>query len=324
MNCTIGCKTVVEFVEDVLAMNRASLLQIIEDYNIKSNPSYPQAFISSLTAKDLTIALRTVVIAFHTTISQEIPRGNQLEFVVKSINRDPVLIAGTGSRKTLAIALLVHLVSRQRITITISPLKRLQIIQAQKFLCKYKIPTIVVNEETPCGLEYWTMRISRFSRTKTVGPYRHLVVTTEQLFKMQHGHFSQLGLFINIRTQAFRKAVARFRIDEAHFIHFAGLPRFSLLAFQPTWGRLNEIKILFPKVPFNTMTATSPPHALRAIENVVLQRNLTYATHCVVNSLEQMKNFIPTNLFLLKNQKQVLVFFDCIKGPSLLVQPTGH
>ncbi|KAL0563514.1 hypothetical protein V5O48_018553 [Marasmius crinis-equi] len=320
---TEGCQTVAEYVEDILSMEKTALEEILECYNITANPSYPHPYISSLSGKDLTTALRTVAIAFHTTNGREIPREHQLRFVVKSINHDSALIAGTGSGKTLAVALLVHLASRYRITITISPLKRLQITHARDFLEKYKIPTLVVNEDTPRGVDYWKENVWD-SYAKRVGPYRHLIVTTEQLFKMKHGHFSRLGLLL--QGQPFRRVIARFCIDEAHFVLFAGLPRFSLPAFRPTWGRLNEIKILFPNTPFNVMTATSPPQVLRAIENAVLNKdyhtirhscnrpNLIYATHCVVNSLEDLNNysFILTQPFELKKQKRVLIFFDRI------------
>ncbi|KAL0057289.1 hypothetical protein AAF712_016074 [Marasmius tenuissimus] len=152
---TEGCQTVADYVEDVLTMQNTPLLQIIERYDIPANPYYPHTYITSLSGKNLTTALRTIVIAFHITNGREIPREHQLRFVVNSINHDSALIAGTGSGKTLAVALLVHLASRHRITITISPLKRPQITHARDFLEKYKIPTLVVNEDTPRGVYYW-------------------------------------------------------------------------------------------------------------------------------------------------------------------------
>ncbi|KAJ8092184.1 hypothetical protein PM082_024011 [Marasmius tenuissimus] len=203
---------------------------------------------------------------------------------------------------------------------------------AHDFLEKYRIPTLVVNEETPKGVQFWKENVWD-GHSKKVGLYRHFIVTTEQLFKLKQGHFSRLGLLI--RTHQFRRVIARFCIGEAHFIFFAGLPRYSVPAFRPSWGRLNEIKILFPEVPFNIMTATSPPHVLRAIENAVLKNNyqtvnyscnrpnLIDATHCAVGSLDNIRNFefILTRPFSLAKQKRVLVFFDRI---SLLCKVLRH
>lgn len=131
---------------------------------------------------------------------------------------------------------------------------------------------------------------------KILGTIRHFLVTTEQFFKMKHGHFSQFGLLLQMPD--FRRRVARFCIDEAHSIYFDGTPLYKRPAFRPAWGRLNEIKILFPSTPFHILTATSPPHVLRVIENAVLRSNYEcihftcnrantiYATHCVVDNLD--------------------------------------
>ncbi|KAK0437109.1 uncharacterized protein EV420DRAFT_1254350, partial [Desarmillaria tabescens] len=71
----------------------------------------------------------------------------------------------------------------------------------------------------------------------------------------------------------FRKTIRRVFVDETHFIYFAGTPRYNVPAFRPSWGRLNEIKILLPSIPWQVLTATSPPHVLSAIETAVLKPN---------------------------------------------------
>ncbi|KAJ8077663.1 hypothetical protein PM082_002096 [Marasmius tenuissimus] len=149
METGLGCQILTEYIEDVILMKKQALNQIIEHYNLEMHPSYPLDYISSLSDKNLKTALRAVAIAFYTTNGKEIPRKHQVKFIVDSISNDSALIAGTGSGKTLAVALLVHLGSKRRFTITLSPLKRLQITHAHDFLEKYRIPTLVVNEETP-------------------------------------------------------------------------------------------------------------------------------------------------------------------------------
>ncbi|KAF8873123.1 hypothetical protein BD779DRAFT_1425746, partial [Infundibulicybe gibba] len=72
---------------------------------------------------------------------------------------DSLLCAGTGMGKTLptAISLLLDDPADNTISITISPLKRLQITQANDFNFKYKIPTIAINENTPRNDEFWNV-----------------------------------------------------------------------------------------------------------------------------------------------------------------------
>jgi hypothetical protein len=50
-----------------------------------------------------------------------------------------------------------------------------------------------------------------------------------------------------VRNPYFQKKVIRINVGEAHNIYTAGLPRHGLNAFCPAWGRLDELKILFPK-----------------------------------------------------------------------------
>ncbi|KAK0455321.1 P-loop containing nucleoside triphosphate hydrolase protein [Desarmillaria tabescens] len=160
------------------------------------------------------------------------------------------------------------------------------------------------------------------SKTKTPGTVKHFIVTTEQMFKSKEGYLTRFGHLI--RTLAFRKTIRRVFVDEAHFIYFAGTPRYNVPAFRPSWGRLNEIKILLPSIPWQVLTATSPPHVLSVIETAVLKPNYEliritsnrpntiYATHCMVKSLDVMENydcFLPSP-FDIKLQKKILLFFN--------------
>jgi hypothetical protein len=116
--------------------------------------------------------------------------------------------AGTGSGKTLPIALnfLLDDPSMEPVTLTISPLKRLQSTQANDFSKKYNVPTLTINEDTPRDDAWWDVsQLLLFvfdaltciypqenvynSKTDTMGKYRHLIVTVEQLVKDPSGHF---------------------------------------------------------------------------------------------------------------------------------------
>jgi replicative superfamily II helicase len=71
--------------------------------------------------------------------------------------KDYLIAAGTGSGKTLPMALNILLEdpAKNWITITISPLKRLQSTQETDFNTQYGIPTVVINEDTPRDDAWW-------------------------------------------------------------------------------------------------------------------------------------------------------------------------
>jgi len=73
--------------------------------------------------------------------------------------RDCLIAAGTGSGKTLPIALCILLddPAANLITITISPLKRLQVTQESDFNSRFQIPTVSINEDTPRDLNWWNV-----------------------------------------------------------------------------------------------------------------------------------------------------------------------
>jgi len=83
----------------------------------------------------------------------------------------------------------------------------------------------------------------RDSSQRSPGRIQHFLVTPEQLFKLKEGYYSRVGSLI--RNQAY-KAIRRFFVDEAHFINYAGLPHYGIAAFGQAYGRLVEIKALFP------------------------------------------------------------------------------
>jgi len=104
---------------------------------IEAKQLYPEGlakledFLNSLTLPERTTCLRACTMLFKVT-NGKIPRQFQLEATLATISkRDSIVIAGTGAGKTVCI-LLPLLLSPDRISIMISPLKRLQINQVSK------------------------------------------------------------------------------------------------------------------------------------------------------------------------------------------------
>lgn len=147
------------------------------------------------------------------------------------------------------------------------------------------------------------------------------------MFKSSEGHFTRLGLLL--REPSFCRRIRHVNIDEIHFIHFAGIERFGIPAFRPSWGRLIELKLRLPKtVRFHGYTATCPPHVQQTIEqsllgtdyalfkNCVNRPGIVYARHCVVGSFAVLENYLccirnpfPEDGTLL-DQPRVIIFFD--------------
>ena len=70
---------------------------------------------------------------------------------------DAVVASGTGSGKTLPMALTMLLdnPAENQITITISPLKHLQVTQESDFNRRYGIRTVVINDDTKSENSWW-------------------------------------------------------------------------------------------------------------------------------------------------------------------------
>lgn len=118
----------------------------------------PVAYLAGLNEKEHILCLRASLICLEVTDGAQIPREMQLRAVVADQNGgDSLISAGTGSGKTLPIALnfLLDDPSTEPVTLTISPLKRLQSTQADDFSKKYNVPTLTINEDTPRDDAWW-------------------------------------------------------------------------------------------------------------------------------------------------------------------------
>ncbi|SJL04214.1 uncharacterized protein ARMOST_07575 [Armillaria ostoyae] len=319
MGTVAGPKTIFEALDSI---RNAGLTELHDHIcHFIDSSRIPLSYISTLTQSQQTICYRFFLLAYFVTGGREAPRAMQLQAALATYEkRDSAVIAGTGSGKTLIIALSILLDNPSSgATITISPLKHLQLTQAADFCNKYKINTIAINDDTSCTQKFWDKMIYNV-KAKTSGTAKHFIVTTEQMFKSKEGHVTRFRNLI--RTLTFRKTIRHVFVDVAHFIYFAGTSRYKIPAFCPSWGRLNEIKIFLPSIPWQVLTATSPSHVLSVIEAAVLRPsyelvqitsnhpNTTYATHCIVKSLDVMENYDCFLAGPLGHQKKILLFFN--------------
>ena len=125
-----------------------------------SEDRLPLQYLKSLSDEDRTICHRAAMICWAVTQSTMVPREMQFQVVLSDVrNQDCLIAAGTGSGKTLPIALCILLddPAANFVTITISPLKRLQVTQESDFNSRFHIPTVTINEDTPRDIDWWNV-----------------------------------------------------------------------------------------------------------------------------------------------------------------------
>ncbi|KAJ7768865.1 P-loop containing nucleoside triphosphate hydrolase protein [Mycena metata] len=251
------------------------------------------AFLSALPDPDYTTALRACLLVYTVTRGKIIPRELQLEAGIATANgRHGLVIAPTGWGKTMCIAIPI-LLCPEKITITISPLKRLQLVQVKEFAAKFGISTVAINEDTPNDPDLWNSIAS--------GRISHLIVQPEQ-FRTFHGHLPKMARLLH--DYKFTARVGRVAVDEAHNVHTAGLKLNGRAPFRPAWGLLGDVRAKLPKSTiWQALSATFPPHILKSvIESLSLpadlavtkvsvnRKNLIYATRVLVNGRYDFRN----------------------------------
>ncbi|KAF9063537.1 hypothetical protein BDP27DRAFT_1426790 [Rhodocollybia butyracea] len=129
---------------------------------------------------------------YYASHGAEIPKQFQLQAALASKRGNSLVVAGTGFGKMHIMALLMLLEKSDstRVFITISPLKRLQAMQAcnlfsckvwhkiqvTSFLAKYGINTVAVNQDTPQNKEYWKKNIYNGAiNSSQIGTAQHLI-----------------------------------------------------------------------------------------------------------------------------------------------------
>jgi superfamily II DNA helicase RecQ len=128
-----------------------------------------------------------------------------------------------------------------------------------------------------------------------------------------------------MRQSQFSRRIARINVDEVHCIHTAGLPQYGLPPFRPAWGKLKILKLMLSsKVPWIGFSATIPPHIHKTVVSHILRpnyvsicyssnrENTMYATHPVIGSIENLRNYecFLTSPFCLEKQPHILIFVD--------------
>ncbi|KAJ6468883.1 P-loop containing nucleoside triphosphate hydrolase protein [Mycena sanguinolenta] len=258
-----------------------------------SATNVPHAYIRTLNDQHKSTALKACLLVFISSKRRIVPRRFQLEATLAlEDGRDVLIDSGTGSGKTLC-QIIPNLLHPASTSMTISPLKRLQILQVPEFEA-WGIRTMSINEDTPNDKALW-------EKIKT-GDFQHLIVQPEQL-KSFHGHTPRLARLLHVSQ--FVKTISRVHFDEIHFHHTAGLPHYGLPAFRPAWGSLNELALRLPKgPPIQALSGTLPPHINAAVIDhlnfdpaVFLslklssnRPNIIYCTHRIVGSLSDFRN----------------------------------
>ncbi|KAF8225112.1 P-loop containing nucleoside triphosphate hydrolase protein [Tricholoma matsutake] len=300
-----------------LRLSSAEDIELLLQNTINSE-RLPLVYWNALSNEDRITASRACLLAYAVAGGTQVPRELQLRACLATYHaHDSLIDAGTGSGKTLPIALnlLLDDPRLKKICLTISPLKRLQVTQANNFNLQYGIPTIAINDDTPRDDSYWNEHVHNL-KSKEAGTARHIIVTVEQLFKTPEGHLPCLAILL--RNKHFQRRIGRIHVDEAHFIHTAGLGHYGGKPFRPAWAQLDELKAILPRsIPWQALSATlreskilSPNYiSIRISSN---RPNTMYATHRVISNLEEPRNYecFLRQPFDLRSQPRVLIFFD--------------
>ncbi|KAF8871288.1 P-loop containing nucleoside triphosphate hydrolase protein [Infundibulicybe gibba] len=271
--------------------------------------------LESLSKPDHALCLRACLLVYTITRGRIVPTDFQLEAALETARgRDSVVISGTGSGKTLCIVIPL-LLFPTTITITISPLKRLQMMQVKDF-AEYGIETVAINEDTPHSPDLWA-KISN-------GLIPHLIVQPEQ-FQLYQGHLPRLARLLHDRE--FLGRIRRVHVDEAHNVYISGTKRNGHPAFRPAWGSLDEVHARCLKITsWQALSATLPPHILKTVDEKLLlspnrrlirrsvnRPNIVYATHVLVGSISDFRNLdciIPQPFHPPMRLPKLLIFHD--------------
>jgi Lhr-like helicase len=157
--------------DPVLRIIREAELRDLEEYSCCFFPAQYDnldVFLNSLNESDRSTCLRACLLFFRVT-NGKVPRQFQLESTLAVMSgRDSVIIAGTGSGKTVCM-MLPLLLDPGSISVVISPLKRLQMNQVRSMyflriqltlhqVIEFEnigIRAISVNEDTPKDRSFW-------------------------------------------------------------------------------------------------------------------------------------------------------------------------
>ena len=124
-------------------------LKLLYDVSIPSELALPTSFWKSYTDEKLAIGLRACLAMWEVSGNKMVPNEFQLTAMIALMSGQDCLVdVGTGYGKTFCMILPSLLDSPGTISIVISPLKRLQVVQVLKFE-RYGLRTVAINEDTP-------------------------------------------------------------------------------------------------------------------------------------------------------------------------------
>ena len=129
--------------------------------SIPAHLALPAAFWDSYknSEEKLAIGLRACLTMWSASGKMIVPMEFQLQAVISVMSgQDALIDVATGYGKTLCMIIPCLLDAPGMVSIIISPLKRLQVVQVLEFE-RYGIRTVAINEDTPNDPELWKVRL---------------------------------------------------------------------------------------------------------------------------------------------------------------------
>ena len=148
-----------EHAEELKRLRELSAEQVRAEFaaNIPQELAPSSSFWGSYNAVEVTTGLRACLLLWAATSGRLVPREFQLQATISLMfGTDCLVDVGTGYGKTICM-ILPCLLDPVSISMVVSPLKRLQILQVREFE-RYGIKTVAINEDTPSDLELWQVR----------------------------------------------------------------------------------------------------------------------------------------------------------------------
>lgn len=128
------------------------------------------------------------------------------------------------------------------------------------------------------------------------------------------------------QDQKFINKIFHVTVDESHYLVAAGIPKNGLQPFRPSYGLLDEFRLLLPsKISFQALSATLNPYvkslvkiklSLRSnfldLKLSVNRPNITYATYRLVGGTSNFRNldFLVPLGYDKPFKKKILIFVD--------------
>ncbi|KAJ7572263.1 P-loop containing nucleoside triphosphate hydrolase protein [Mycena floridula] len=273
-------------------------------------------FLRDLDENQRCMALRMCILCWKISVGKICPREYQISATIAIMQgRDSIIYVGTGYGKTLCM-ILPLLLKPDSISIVVSPLRRLQIMQLEEFTL-WGLRAASINQDTPKDDDLY--------RDIAKGKYNLILVQAKQLNRFK-GHLTRFARLLGL--QSFVDRISRVHVDEAHFIYLLGLALYGQPAFRPLYGQLDRFRVrLRQNVPFQALSGTLPSHIKRIViskllmdESILLsiklssnRPNIVYALHPIVGSMTDYRNLaflIPSDCTDLSQIERALFFVD--------------